>query len=555
MTARTMFMGLASVLAIGLAACEVKDAEFFTPDPQPLTLFTGSAAGTITINGAPAAGITVSAGLKSTTTGSDGSYRLDGLLPGGTTITAAGLPANATCTPPGTSLAIITAGATSTVNFSCTVPTTGSVAGRVTLNGAGIGGIAVTVSTRSTTTAADGTYRIDNVPPGAVNVGVGSLPQPGASCSPSLVGVTVTVGAVNTVNFVCTAPTTGAVTGTVTINGIPTDGIGVTIGANTQGALFAITGANGTYRVDGLPPGTTTVSITEAPPGATCSPITRSVTITAGVLAIADIACSRPTVGSVTGTITINGTPTGGILVASNGRTATTNSQGSYRIDSLPPGVQLVVPITLPPNTTCNPSSRNATIVAGQTATADFVCTRVTTGSIAGRVLINGTGAAGITVSIGGTSMATGTDGTYRFDGVAPGAYTVSLTQLSMNLSCTPASRVVNVAVAEVTFADFSCITTFAISVTPSYRHFVGSSEVCAAIATSPAQPGATYSGMLTGPAVNTGISGGILNAQGQGTLRFGIGLFGTYNGTATVAGQSTTFTINVVAAAGNCPP
>ncbi|MEE6263561.1 carboxypeptidase regulatory-like domain-containing protein [Plantactinospora sonchi] len=70
---------------------------------------------------------------------------------------------------------------------------------------------------------------------------------------------------------------------------------------------------------------------------------------------------SQPGPGSITGTVTCQGTPTSGATVAVAGLSATTAADGTYRIDSIPAGTYAV--ITTTPTGTCKGSAvRQATV-------------------------------------------------------------------------------------------------------------------------------------------------------------------------------------------------
>lgn len=542
---------LALFFAFGLSACGLKEAEFFEPTTLALSEFTGSVTGVVTVNGQGAAGVLVMSGTRTTTTGADGSYTIAGLPIGANTVSIVGVPSIATCATTTGSTTVV-AGGIARLDFPCTAPTTGSVAGVVTVNGTGTAGIAVAVGARSATTGAGGAYRIDGIAPGSATATVAA--PSGATCSPSAIQVVVAAGAVATANFACTAPTVGSLAGVVTINGTPTGGFAI-----SSGSRFATTNGAGAYRIDSLPPGNLLATLIEVPPGVTCNPSSQGVVITAGQVTTANFACTRPTFGSLAGVVTVNGTPTGGFAISAGGRFATTSGAGAYRIDSLVPGSMLASLVEAPPGVTCSPSTQSVMITANQVATANFACTRPTTGSVIGRITINGLPASGLTVVSGLASATTLGDGSYVLTGLLPGTVVVSISGLLDNVTCLPASsRSVVVVAGEATTADFTCTQTaptFNLLVMPSYRHLGMTSEVCATVTTSPAQPNAAYTGMLTGPGVLTASLSGTLNSSGAATLRFGIGSFGTYNGVVNVLGKSTNFTLSVTGAAGTCAP
>lgn len=90
-------------------------------------------------------------------------------------------------------------------------PLTGSIIGKVTTSAGGVNGATVTIGTRPATTAADGSYRIDLLTPGATTVVVSNLPS-GVTCTPSSQGATVVAGSDVVVNFACTGPLVFSIT-------------------------------------------------------------------------------------------------------------------------------------------------------------------------------------------------------------------------------------------------------------------------------------------------------------------------------------------------------
>ena len=115
--------------------------------------------------------------------------------------------------------------------------------------------------------------------------------------------------------------------------------------------------------------------------------------LTAGALATG-IACGGggddgrnggPTTGAISGTITAGTEPVPGATVALSGaatRTATTNAAGAFSFPALAPGAYTVA-VGLPGSfqlVTGQPTSRSATVVAGQTATLNWTAQRTTGG-------------------------------------------------------------------------------------------------------------------------------------------------------------------------------
>lgn len=126
---------------------------------------------------------------------------------------------------------------------------------------------------------------------------------------------------------------------------------------------------------------------------------------------------------------TTDGRGLGGVLVSAGAYTATTNNRGDYTLADLPAGTYTVVPtltgyVFTPPSRDVQLVDRN---VGGQNFTAEPV-----TYSLSGRIATaQGDPVAGVRVSAydqGGRKVAevqTGAPGTYMFDSLPPGQYTV----------------------------------------------------------------------------------------------------------------------------------
>ncbi|MCP2263235.1 Carboxypeptidase regulatory-like domain-containing protein [Promicromonospora thailandica] len=156
-----------------------------------------------------------------------------------------------------------------------------SVSGSVTSGGEPVAGVVVTLEgpdgTVGTTTAADGTYRFEDVLPGDVTVGI-EVPDGYRADGPLTQDVTVGGADVADVDFALTTP--GAVGGTVTDGaGDPVPGVTVTV-TGPDGPVELVTDAAGGYFAGDLPPGEHTITPT-VPEGCAADVSERTVTVTA----------------------------------------------------------------------------------------------------------------------------------------------------------------------------------------------------------------------------------------------------------------------------------
>jgi hypothetical protein len=132
----------------------------------------------------------------------------------------------------------------------------------------------------------------------------------------------------------------------------------------------------------------------------------------------------------------------------------------------------------------------------------------------------------------------------------------MSVTNLPSGVTCNPSTKTTSVTAGLTSILDFLCAqqAAFADSVLLTYRHFAGFSRVCGRILTTPAQPGAVYTGTFSGPPGGVqapGTVSGNLDATGAANVFTDIALYGAYCLLANILGQTGGGTVNVTAAAG----
>ena len=133
--------------------------------------------------------------------------------------------------------------------------------------------------------------------------------------------------------------------------------------------------------------------------------------------------------GTISGTVTIEGTGASGVTVTlSSGTTATTDASGTYTFSNVNAGAYTVTISGYASDATFDATAKAATITtAGQVATVNFAGSYIKTSSIVGVVTAGGTALSGVKVSMGSSSTTTGTNGDYSFSGLRKGSYTVSI--------------------------------------------------------------------------------------------------------------------------------
>ncbi|HEU4752717.1 MAG TPA: fibronectin type III domain-containing protein, partial [Armatimonadota bacterium] len=129
---------------------------------------TFSISGTITLNGSGLAGVTVSAGGSSATTGVNGTYTIPGVAAGTYAVTPS--RSGHLFTPTSQNVTVTSANV-SGINFTAAVDNTAfSISGRVTSGASGVGGVTVSAGGSSALTGADGSYTIGGLTSGSYTV-------------------------------------------------------------------------------------------------------------------------------------------------------------------------------------------------------------------------------------------------------------------------------------------------------------------------------------------------------------------------------------------------
>jgi len=229
---------------------------------------------------------------------------------------------------------------------------------------------------------------------------------------------------------------TGTVTGTVSAEG---DGIaGVTVSLVGATSQSTTTGAGGTYTFTNVEAGSYGVSITAPQSVDVVFAVVSMVTTiqTQGQTQTVDFAGSYIRTAAITGTVLSGPSPLAGVAVDIAGGpdnvtvSKVTGLGGEYVASGLRAGTYTVTLPDPPSGVVFVNTTKTVTVNTGETGTAHFVGITIEKATIAGVVIIDNVGTAGIPVALSGDAVAateTGLNGGFSFTNLTPGSYTVTI--------------------------------------------------------------------------------------------------------------------------------
>jgi uncharacterized protein (DUF2141 family) len=420
------------------------------------------------------------------TTVSDGSYVFSDVPPGSYVVVETD-PAGHVSTTPNNRPVVVATGGSATASFGD--QRSGTVSGvkydDVNGNGfqdggeAGIGGVLVTLtngSSRTTTTAGNGSYQFRDVVPGTYVVEV--IEPPGyVSVTPNRCIAYVAPGGSAVCNFGDQRVGTvgGVVFDDANGNGARDAGEagigGVTVTLSNGASRTTTTTGDGSYTFSGVAPGAYTVVETDLPGYFNTTPNSRSVSVAAGGSASANFGDQRA--GTVSGVAFHDLDGDGQYdpgeagfgrvqieLIDGTTRTVLTSGDGAYLFPDVAPGPYTVRAIPPAGMVSTTPNSQPVSVGDGGSASAFFGFQLA--GSVSGVVFndVNGNGTQdGSESGIGGVQVqllndagqvkgtaSTAGNGVYGFSGLVMGRYTVQETDLPGFASTTPNAVIIGIA-------------------------------------------------------------------------------------------------------------
>ena len=407
---------------------------------------TAAAVGTVTgrvtnTAGAPIAGASVSSGGTGAITGADGGYTLQ--IPGGTSTLTAALAGYQNASE---SVTVTPGGSTQANPLQMQPINPGNITGSVVDgNGQALAGAAVSAAGINTTSLADGTYALSNLPAGSTTINASLSGYQSGSAAVTVVAAATTA-----------APAITLVSGSGAISGTVKSAAGTAIGGASvgYGGGTATTDANGNYTLTGVPVGT--VQLVASAGG--FQSVTQNVAVAGGKTSAANFTLSPAAAkGAVTGKITSasSGAILTGATVSWSGGSTTSNASGIYTLTNVTAGTQNITAV----KTGYLSHTLAINVTGGATSTLNIPI--ATAGKISVKVVApSGAIVSGATVTIKGGSIATsvngltGSTGFFTTNWIPVGTYTVSIAKTG-HTTQTKTTTVPSGATVSLTFTGF----------------------------------------------------------------------------------------------------
>ena len=309
----------------------------------------------------------------------------------------------------------------------------GMIDGQVSIEGQGVDGVTVTMSTgAATTTANGGRFSFASVDGGTYTLTISNYPADASFTSTSQPATIATDGQTATVNFSGTYIRTASIIGSVTVERTGLSGVTVRISGTADQATQ--TDANGQYTFTSLRAGTYEVEVSDFGADVGFSNASQNVTVGVGETEAVSFDGTYVRTAGITGRVAIEGGGLAGVTVSLTGietRTTTTDAAGQYAFAELRAGAYTVgISGFDAEDYEFTETSKSVNVALGQTSNVPFDGTRLRTAGISGQVNAEGDGIAGVMVALSGAAEAMDTTdaaGQYAFSGLAAGTYMVRI--------------------------------------------------------------------------------------------------------------------------------
>ncbi|MYH51349.1 MAG: hypothetical protein F4139_00195 [Gemmatimonadetes bacterium] len=418
------------------------------PPPPP----TGSIDGLVSIEGQGQDGISVTLSNGATvTTANGGMFRFDGVEAGAYTVTISNYPDDASFNQTSAAATIATDGENVTVNFPGTWIRTAAIMGTVTVENEGLSGVTVKLSGMSdseTLTDASGQYAFTGLRAGNYTIEISGFDEEDVAFGSTQSTAALAVGESKVVTFEGTYLRASAITGQVTIEDNPLEGVMVSLQGKGEDRTATTNGA-GQFTFSELRRGDYSVGITNPDADEYSFEVTsKTITIAHGETGTASFngvllrsatiigTVTVENVGGIPATVTIQGGEKGQEL------TTTTNDAGQFRFTQLYAG-DYSVGISGFDDDLYGFDVTTATITVERKTTATvkpFEGIELRTAGIEGTITVDGGHPLpGVTVTVTGGpkdeehTRVTNDAGYYMVDELHAGVYTVAISDFDEN--------------------------------------------------------------------------------------------------------------------------
>ena len=418
-----------------------------TPPPPPPT---GSIDGLVSIEGQGIDGVSVTLSNGATvTTANGGMFRFDGVEAGAYTVTISNYPDDASFDQTSAAATIATDGENVTVNFPGTWIRTAAIMGAVTVENEGLGGVTVKLSGMSdseTLTDGSGQYAFSGLRAGNYTVQISGFDEEDVAFGSTSSTAMVAVGESKVVTFEGTYLRSSAITGQVTVENNPLEGVTVSLQGRGEDRTATTNGA-GQFTFGELRRGDYSIGITNPDADEYSFEVTsKTITVAHGETANVPFEGILLRTASIIGTVTVEGTGLGDVKVTITGGPdgeefdAVTNAAGQFSFTRLRAGEYSVGISGFDDDLYgFEVTTSTVTVELKETATVPFEGIDLRTAGIQGTITVEGHPLPGVTVTVTGGpkdeehTRVTDDAGHYMVDQLHAGDYAVAISDFDTN--------------------------------------------------------------------------------------------------------------------------
>ena len=336
----------------------------------------------------------------------------------------------------------------------------GTIHGQVTVEGQGIDGVTVALSTgTSTTTASGGLFLFTDVDNGTYTVTISNFPVD-VSFTSTFLPATITTGGLRaTLNFSGTYIRTASIIGSVTVDGSGLDGVTVALSGRSDASTQ--TDADGLYTFTQLRAGSYDVEISGFAADVIFSNTTRSIAVGVGEAERISFNGMYARSASIVGSVTADRSGVEAVKVRLTGMeddSTRTDANGQFTFTQLRAGSYDVEISSFAADLIFSSTTRNVTVGVGEEGMISFNGWYIRTASILGSVTVERAGLSGVTVRLSGMSDAstqTDSNGQFAFTTLRAGSYKLELSGFAADVIFSAPAQNVTLGVGETETTTF----------------------------------------------------------------------------------------------------